>query len=384
LPFRVELARSAADVERLAAAWDRVEWEREEAERDYFLTRLDARPGVTGLFGILVLDGEEPVAALAARREDRRLPTAFGYRVVYAPRVRLLQIVDGGVVVQQPAALEPRLRALRAELARGETDAVAVPVLPVDSPLFAALEGLGGPLEQQRFLTTYTRRRLVLPESFEAFLASRTQKVRRGIRYDSKKLLDALGDELAVEILREPESFERLVSEVDGIAVSTYQRALGAGFADTPEQRSIIRIGLEKGYVRAYLLYHRGTPIAYWVGSVYRGTMFLRATGFDHAYARNRVGVYLLMRVIDDLCADPAVGVLDFGPGDAEYKRLFTNDGVVERNLVVFAPTFRARRINAARTVILGSARLGRRVANATKLTDRVKARWKSRLRTTG
>jgi hypothetical protein len=380
----VELARSPADVERLAAAWDRVEWGREEAERDYFLTRLDARPGVTGLFGILVLNGDEPVAALAARREDRRLPTAFGYRVVYAPRVRLLQVVDGGVVVQHPAALEPLVGALRTELARIGTDAVAVPVLPVDSPLFAALERLGGPLEQQRFLTTYTRRRLVLPESFEAFLASRTQKVRRGIRYDSKKLVDALGDELAVEIMREPESFERLVAEVDGIAVSTYQRALGAGFADTPEQRGIIRIGLEKGYVRAYLLYHRGTPIAYWVGSVYRGTMFLRATGFDHAYARNRVGVYLLMRVIDDLCADPAVDVLDFGPGDAEYKRLFTNDGVVERNLVVFAPTFRARRINATRTAILGSARLVRRVVDATRLTARVRSRWKSRLRSAG
>ena len=49
--------------------------------------------------------------------------------------------------MQQPAALEPLMAALRAELARGGTDAVAVPVLPVDSPLFAALERLGGPLE---------------------------------------------------------------------------------------------------------------------------------------------------------------------------------------------------------------------------------------------
>jgi len=109
--------------------------------------------------------------------------------------------------------------------------------------------------------------------------------------------------------------------------------------------------------------------------------MFLKATGFDHAYARNRVGVYLLMKVIDDLCADPTVDVLDFGPGDAEYKRLFSNDGVRERNLVVFAPTFRARRINAIRTGILGSARLVHRIVNATKLTARVKARWRGRLR---
>jgi hypothetical protein len=57
---------------------------------------------------------------------------------------------------------------------------------------------------------------------------------------------------------------------------------------------------------------------------------------------------------------------------------------VVERNLVVFAPTFRARRINATRTAILGSARLVRRVVDATRLTARVRSRWKSRLRSAG
>ena len=242
--------------------------------------------------------------------------------------MRVLQVVGGGLVALNAAPIPRLVEALWTALTQGEADAVAVPVFPVDSPLFAALQELGGPLERQRFLTTYTRRRLILPDSFEAFLASRTQKVRRGIRYDTNKLLVALGDELVVEILREPSSLDQLVRDVDRVASSTYQRSLGAGFSDTPEQRSLIRIGLEKGRVRAYLLYHRGEPIAYWVGSVYRGTMFLKTTGFDHAFARNRVGVFLLMKVIEDLCADPSVDVLDFGPGDAEYKRLFTNDGV--------------------------------------------------------
>ena len=132
---------------------------------------------------------------------------------------------------------------------------------------------------------------------------------------------------------------------------------------------------------RCTLLYHRDKPIAYYLGSVYRRTMFLRATGFDHEYERHRVGVHLLMKAIEDLCADPAVDVLDFGPGDSELKRLFTNDGVRERNLVVFAPTLRARRINAIRTAIFGSSRLARRAADAIRLTARLKSRWKRRLR---
>ncbi len=90
--------------------------------------------------------------------------------------------------------------------------------------------------------------------------------------------------------------------------------------------------------------------------------MLLRTGGFDDAYAEHRVGIYLLMRVIEDACADPSSIVLDFGPGDAAYKEQYSNESREERNVVVFAPTFRARRINATRTAILGprQAREGR------------------------
>ena len=382
--FSVQVARTMDEIDQLRETWEKVPWLLEDAEHDVFLASVRSRPNVIAPFAVVVSHDGEPVAAVAARLESKRLETHVGYRVVYAPNVRVLQVVGGGLVALNAAPIARLVEALWTALTQGEADAVAVPVFPVDSPLFAALQELGGPLERQRFLTTYTRRRLILPDSFEAFLASRTQKVRRGIRYDTNKLLVALGDELVVEILREPSSLDQLVRDVGRVASSTYQRSLGAGFSDTPEQRNLIRIGLEKGRVRAYLLYHRGEPIAYWVGSVFRGTMFLKTTGFDHAYARNRVGVYLLMKVIEDLCADPSVDVLDFGPGDAEYKRLFTNDGVRERNLVIFAPSLRARRINAIRTAILGSARLAHRIANATKLTARIKARWRGRLRETG
>ena len=141
------------------------------------------------------------------------------------------------------------------------------------------------------------------------------------------------------------------------------------------------RVGLEHGWLRAYVLYRGDEPIAYWLCSVHRGTVLLRTTGFDHAYSSHRVGVYLLMRVIEDACADPGLHVLDFGPGDAPYKRHFSSESLQERSIVVFAPTARGRRINGLRTVILGSALLARRAADATNLTERLKGRWRARLR---
>ena len=66
------------------------------------------------------------------------------------------------------------------------------------------------------------------------------------------------------------------------------------------------------------------------------------------------------MRVIADACDDPALETFDFGPGDAPYKQRFANASRLERNAVIFAPSFRARRINATRTAILVPARAAR------------------------
>ena len=169
------------------------------------------------------------------------------------------------------------------------------------------------------------------------------------------------------------------MTEADRVAQSTYQRRLGAGFADTAEQRELVRVGLEHGWLRGYLLHLDGKAVAYWLCSPFGRTTLLRTGGFDDAYAEHRVGIYLLMRVIEDACADPALDVLDFGPGDAAYKEQYANETRVERNVVIFAPTFRARRINATRTAILGPARLAKAGLDATQLTSRVKTTLRRR-----
>ena len=380
-PYSVCVARTAEDVTRLLPEWRRIPWEREEAEHEYFLARAETRDDVLAPVAIIVARDGEPAAALAARLESKRLETTFGQRVVYAPRLRVLQIVDGGIVAPDPAAIPVLVRALHSELAGGSADVAALPPLPLDSPLFAALISSAGVIDQQHLIAPWTRRVLALPGSFEEFLASRSGKIRFGIRYDTKKLLASFGEELTVAVLREGPDHERLVRELEAVARTTYQRKAGTGFADTPEQRALARVGLERGWLRAYVLYRSGEPIAFWLCATHRGVILLKTTGFDPAYLRERVGIYLLMRVIEDACADPSLHTLDFGPGDADYKRHFSSDARRERNLALFAPTFRARRVNALRTAILAGSRAGRWASDRAELTERLKAGRRKRLR---
>src|SRR5215217_5727905 len=146
---RVQVATTFDEAERLQPQWDALPWPREEAERELFLARTRARDGVIGPFVALAPDG-----GIVARVEHARLPAQVGYRTVYAPRVRLLQVVDGGIV----GASDRLVATLRRALADGVADVVKLPALPVVSPYLPALSKLG---LRQPCIAPWVRRRLV-------------------------------------------------------------------------------------------------------------------------------------------------------------------------------------------------------------------------------
>jgi len=73
--------------------------------------------------------------------------------------------------------------------------------------------------------------------------------------------------------------------------------------------------------------------------------------------------------------------VFDFGFGDADYKRHFSDESWDESDLVLFAPTARAVAVNAGRTAVMGAAVQARRVLERFGLADRLKTMWRRRLR---
>jgi hypothetical protein len=305
----------------------------------------------------------------------------LGYKDVYAPQARVLRVVDGGLTVGRADVL-PLLRATAGDALRsGEADVVSLPPLELGSAELAAFESLGGPLTRQPLIAPWTRRLLELPATFDDFLAGLGHRTRKSVRRDARQLATAFGERLRVEVVRDPAKVDRLIEGAERVTSSSYQQKLGVGLADTPEQRAVARVGLEHGWVRGYLLSLDATPIAYWLCSVFGDTILLRTGGYDPAFAANRVGIHLLMRVIEGACADPSLRTLDFGPGDAAYKQQFSNRSRLERNVVIFAPSLRGRRINATRTAILAPARLGRVTLDAAGLTDRVRTGWRRRLR---
>ena len=343
------ILRGRAEVAASADTWATVHWTSETAEHAYFLSE----PGEP----LALFAGD---AALIGRVTTRQLEQRFGYVRVPSPRLRILRVGDavGDVAVLAREALR-------------EVDVVQTPALPIECETFRSLARL----QSQPFATSWTRRLLVLPETYDTFLAGLGRKTRAGVRYDAKKLESAFA--ARVEVVTGPD--DSVIDRLDAIARTTYQRQLGAGFSR--DRADVLRVALANGWSRVYLLHDGDTPVAFWWCGVHGDRIRLNTTGYLPAYAEHRPGIYLLMRVIEDAIADPQLNVLDFGPGRSEYKQRFSNDGYEEQHLLLFAPRTRPQVARITSTAVRGASVGARRVLDHVGVTQKVKTTWRRRLR---
>src|SRR5262245_9149739 len=210
MPEDVVVARSIEEVLRLREAWESLPIDQPHADLDLFLAIIDERDEASRPHAVMLLDGDRPVALLASRFEVIRLVARFGYQPVFSPRVRSLTVVPGGDVVNGTGAARELAHSLLESLRKREADVVVFPFMRLGSALDTEISNAVSPLRRSHFAEVRTHRRLHLPSSFDEFLASRSRKTRSGVRYDSKRLEQRLGDRLGIKRLDSPDDIDRI------------------------------------------------------------------------------------------------------------------------------------------------------------------------------
>lgn len=370
----VRVCRTPEEVESLRAHWKG--FAHPDAHLDVFLTIVRDRPEVVRPHVVVVEREGRPVALLAARLEECELPAKFGYATVYKPRLRRITVVTGGVAGLAEACGE-LADELLAALQRREADAVELQRIAIDSPLYRAVVERAPSALRQHGEQAAPHHVMDLPESSEALLPSLSKSVRDNLKRYSRKLEREYGDRLIVRRYDAPKDFERAVADLERIAATTYQRGLGAGFT-AEHDGPLMRIALDGGWFRAWVLYLDGAPCAFEIGHLAGDSVVIAAKGFDPTYGNHHVGKVLQLKMLEDLCDDPAVGVLDFGFGDADYKRKLATRGWDDASVLVYGRTFRGLRAAAGRTVVLGADRLARRAVGTDRIA-KIKRRWRDR-----
>jgi CelD/BcsL family acetyltransferase involved in cellulose biosynthesis len=332
---------------------------------DLVLTYCRHTPGVVRPHVVLVEDDGEPVALAAARLEDVQLPARLGYKVVLKPSLRTLTVVYGGLL-GDAARLPALLDSVGRSIADERVDLVRFRMLELGSPQHEALAERAPTVRKQRFATRMPHWRAALPGSLDEFLAGRSRRRRESVRRYSRRLEKAYGDDVRVEVVRDGAGLDALLADTKLIHRETYQHVLGVGFSDERVQRRLIELAVARGWFRGYMLYLRDKPVAFWHGNTYRGSFGVTTTGFDPAYAEDRPGTYLLMRALEDLAGEGTTHAIDFGFGDADYKRHFGDGFVEEQDVGVFEPRPKPLALNAVHSALGGATAGARAVAAGT------------------
>jgi hypothetical protein len=350
-----------------------------QTDLDYYLWSLREEPSVLRPHVLTVERAGRVETLVVARLRRARLPCRVGHKTVYAPEVRAISVVRGGLLGRADAeTAEVVTDALVSELQAGDADAVLFRQLERGCALHRATLARTTFATRQSFSQTDRRWQIALSQTFDDYLASRSSSTRKGIRRTAYRLEQELGGRLAIRIFREPAELDRFFRDADAIAARTYQRGLGVGFDGSPRQRARTEMLMEHGWFRGYVLYVDGRPAAFEQGELYGGRFLSLSAGYDPDYGHQRVGAHLLAKAIEDLAADPDVLVFDFGFGDAEYKGRLADRCIEEGDVVVYARRPRPLAVNFSRAAVLGVVSAARTGLGRAALLDRAR-KWRRR-----
>jgi hypothetical protein len=279
-------------------------------------------------------------------------------------RARVLRLAGSGLLGTLDSSLAEALAAeLLGVLARGEADALYLHELDPATPLLAALAQRAGRLQRDRGAHASTGWLLDLPPDFEAFRSGLSKKTRANLNHTTNLLRRRLGPELALACYRSPEDIGRLLTDSEAIARRTYHRRSAVGFHPTPVARARLEHAAAAGWLRGHVLYAGARPIAFSHGLLYRGTFHGRHTGFDPDFAALRPGVYLVARIVDELCG--VAERFDLGVMDNDFKRSFATRSYARLSTYVFAPSPRGLALALARAASGGLDCAARRLLGA-------------------
>ena len=256
--------------------------------------------------------------------ERRRLRLARAPGIGRLTTIDALRVVGNDVFgdVDGPSAAQ-FVDAMCALLERGRADGVLFDDLAVDSPLAGPIAAA----QAARRVAVYrpsppqAHWYIEFPSPPDRYWKSVSSKTRYKLRRKARAFEHHL---LRVTERRDVAAFldkARAISERSWQGKRLGPRIRGA--AD--EARRAERLA-DAGALRSYLLEAPdGTPLAFVLGSQWRGRYLHEETGYDMSRAELSPGIVLQYRMLEDLVAHDTPDILDFGAGDAEYKRSLAN-----------------------------------------------------------
>lgn len=379
----IRVARSISEVEALRELWMRRPGHRD-SDIDFYLMIVQSYPEVLCPHVIALYRNDHPEAILIGRMEEKKISFPVGYLRTFGPKCHCLTFVydavRGNASVENVQIL---VREVMNCLMRDEADVALLEFVPLGSDLHRAALGLPGRLGRDTLPASQKHDVLEVPDKIDAIYQRMSGTRREGIRRGIRKFRAHADGKDQVICYENECQLDLLFGSAEEIAKKTYQRGLGAGFADTPDARKRLGLAARKGWLRGYVLYLEDRPCAFWIGMLYESTFVSEYLGYDPEFRQYSPGMFLIMNVIEAFCArknGDIVKELDFGLGHAEYKAALCSKVWLEASIYIFSLRPKGLMLKVMRTSTRIVDEGLRRVLAKVNLATKLKRAWRDRL----
>lgn len=301
-----------------------------------------------------------------------------GAWAVRVSRANTIEVRRGGFVgdLSRPG-LEFLREYLYGLLRHGTADAINLRDVEAGSGVHQAFSSSSPRNWRDRCVSSSTNWRLQVPSSFDEWQAAQPKRERKDTARYEKCIRTAFGDAVRVERVDRLADIDGAAEIVERIARTTYLRGMGTGFRDSARLRAVWRAGAAEGALDLRLLWFGDQPVAFSSGFVFGGTLWLEHLGYDPAFRRFRPGIFLVLRLIEAIAERGDVHTIDFGIGDADYKRRLCDERSETVSVHVFAPTLRGLWLNGLQATASRFGRVTRACLGRLGLLPWVKALWR-------
>lgn len=354
------------------------------ADFELFLHICQSRKDVIEPYVLAIKNNDQVVALLIGRIEFNRRTLRLGYLKTKGPALRCLTFIHGGNLGDWGLDnTSQTLREILYFLKRKQIDLVNFAYLPEDAVLIGALKEL---LKANRhpylFSLPQTHWEMKLDHSGQEFLNHLSRKSRYNLRRERRKFEEEFQNSITFRHFQEPEDIKSCIADLEHIAAQSYHRSLGVGFEATEETVQRMTLEAQRGRLLVYILYIHETPVAFWIGVLLKQVFFTDYTGYLTTYAEHEPGKNTLFSMIEFLTNKTNAHSIDFGLGDAFYKRQLGSNNWKETSVVVYGHTAKAYfTCFLERALAFVESRL-RHIATRTNTLGKIKTLWRRYLRT--
>jgi CelD/BcsL family acetyltransferase involved in cellulose biosynthesis len=216
-------------------------------------------------------------------------------------------------------------------------------------------------------------------DSFDAYLQRMPNKRRHELFRKLRRVAEHCGGAIDLRSYRSVAEARAFYPLARAISRKTYQRRLlDVGLPETAAFEAQLLARAAQDQMRGYLLFHRDTPIAYGYCAVTGDCLRFQYIGYDPAYRHWSAGNVLIAEALRCAIGENRFAIIDFGSGEAQYKRAFATGSLRCATVFLFRPTAGRLLTLAAHRTCIAFSDICAGIADRLGLKEQLKRRFRA------